>query len=289
MRMGIPVVDNHDLTVSLIESLKETVIDSESFEILIIDNNSEVPYRIEQLPSTAFRISILRNEKNRGYYWPLLQVVQETTPGDIVGLMHNDLVVYEKGFDRRLRECFVSDGRLGMVGFCGSNEVDDRGGRGGGTFVNFRGVKGARTEHTGRRIVDLQPALIFDSLFIVMRQVVVNCLKVDDNIALNHFGDRVWPLRAIENEWRVGVLGIEVDHMSGQTVVGLPRIEQDSRLWCDEHGISVPEGMQAGTAVYLEAERRYLTEYRDTKHMIPARMHGWQIKPMTLVNGNQWV
>jgi hypothetical protein len=264
---------------SLLTSLKDTVESPEQLTVVIFDNGSDHPYSGYFDFTWPFKVITVRSEKNRGYYRPLTDLSLEATSADIVGLCHNDLIFYEKGWDRRLRECFVREGRLGMVGFCGSNEVDDRGGRGGGTMCNFRGEKGALQEHTGRRITDLQPALIFDSLFLAMRQQVVGCLRIDDDIALNHFGDRVWPLRAIENEWRVGVLGIEIDHRSGQTVVGLPRIEQDSRLWCNEHDIPIPEGMQAGTAVYLEAERRYLSEYREVKHLIPARMQGWQIVP----------
>jgi hypothetical protein len=274
--LGVPVVDNHELTFNLIESLVKTVDDPSQLTVVVFDNNSDKPYGHH----AVFNNKVVRYEKNIGYYRPINDLAKMATPADIVGLCHNDLIFYEKGWDRRLRDCFVKDGRLGMVGFCGSNEVDDRGGRGGGTMCNFRGEKGARTEDTGRRILDLQPALIFDSLFMALRVPVVECLGVDENFQLNHFGDRMWPLRAIEKGWRCGVLGIEIDHMSGQTLVGIARIEQDSRLWCLEHGIPVAEGAQAGTAVYLEAERRYLAEFRDQKHLIPAHMNGWEIKPL---------
>lgn len=281
--LGIPVVDNHALTDQLIDSLIKTVADGDALTVVVFDNASEYSYETwaKQRPWFYERgIKVVRYERNRGYYVPILDLVEMATPGDIVGLCHNDLIFYEKAWDRRLRNAFVSDGRLGMVGFCGSNEVDDRGGRGGGTMCNFRGERGARTEHTGRRITDLQPALILDSLFIAFRQPVFSSLKMDANFQLNHFGDRMWPLRAIENEWRVGVLGVEVDHMSGQTLVGVGgRIETDSQIWCMEHGVHVADNAQASTAVYLEAERRYLTEYRDQKHLIPARMNGWRMIP----------
>lgn len=274
--LGVPVVDNHTLTAQLLHTIAKTVVDDD-VRVVIFDNGSDIPYPTKnELPWCK----VIRSDTNRGFYRPITDLAAMATSADLVALCHNDLLLYEKGWDRRLRECFLRDSGLGMVGFCGSNQVDERGGRGGGTMVNFRGEKGALTEHTGTRLTDLAPALIFDSLFLAMRQTLVPFLKVDDTIALNHFSDRVWPLRAIESGWRVGVLGIECDHMGGQTVVGVGRIEEDSRKWCEAHHVPIPAGMQAGTAVYLESERRYLTEYRDQKHLIPAAMTGWKIRPL---------
>lgn len=283
--LGIPVVDQHHLTRELLRSIRDTVEAPDQLHVVIFDNNSDLPYAHKDWTEDfLFPVQVARSNVNRGYYRPILDLALSATPADLVGLAHNDLRCYEKGWDRRLRECFVRDGRLGMVGFCGSNQVDERGGRGGGTMVNFRGERGARTEDTGTRLTDLAPALIFDSMFMCMRQPVVSCLGVDDNIQLNHFGDRIWPMRAIEREWRVGVLGIEIDHMGGQTLVGTAaKIEEDSRLWCQTHNVPIPEGMQAGTAVYLYAEKLWLDEFRDRKHLIPAAMNGWRIRPLARV------
>lgn len=271
--LGVPVVDNHKLTEAMLSSIFHTVEDIDGITVVIFDNGSVEPYTPKDWEGGLVKVKVIRSEVNRGFYRPITDLEDMATSADILALCHNDLYFYEKGWDRRLRECFVNHGNLGIVGFCGSNEVDDRGGRGGGTMMNFKGEKGALAEHTGRRITDLQPAVILDSLFMAIRQPVVRILGVDDNIALNHFGDRVWPLRAIENGWHVGVLGIEIDHMGGQTVVLIEKIEEDSRKWCEQHHVEIPAGVSAGTAVYLESERRYLTEYRDRKHMVPGRVN----------------
>lgn len=281
--LGIPVVDQHGLIMQLLNSITKTIENPEQLTVVIFDNASEVPYSGDFDFTWPFRVVTVRSLSNRGYYQPITDLEKEATHADIVGLCHNDLIFYEQGWDRRLRQCFVDDGRLGMVGFLGSNQVDERGGRGGGTMGNFKGEKGASMEQTGTRMTDLAPALIYDSLFMAMRPSVVKCLKVDEHFQLCHFGDRVWPLRAIENEWRVGVLGIEIDHIGGQTAVGSERIEKDDRAWCEREGVKIPDGMIAGTAQYLEAERRYLSEFRDFKHMIPAAMNGWQIRPLQRV------
>ena len=65
-------------------------------------------------------------------------------------------------------------------------------------------------------------------------------------------------------------MGIEVDHLGGITSVAEPQFEIDMQTWCIEHNI--PVNGNAGLAVYLEAEWRFLTEYRDKKHFIPCRV-----------------
>jgi len=183
-------------------------------------------------------------------------VAKNATSADIVGLQHNDLIHYEKGWDRRLLDCFVSNSRLGMVGVCGSNEIDDRGGRGGGTMCNFNGKAGQLQEHTGRRITDLQPALILDSMFMAMRRPVVDLLGIDKHIVQCHFYDKIWPLMTVQAGWQVGVLGLDVDHKGGITSTGT-RFEEDCMKWCDQEGLSYESG-KANLAVYIEAERRWL-------------------------------
>jgi hypothetical protein len=278
----VPVVDNHHLTKQLLDSIEATISHPWNICVVLFDNGSDKPYQDAEWTGWKFKVKLVSSTRNRGYYRVITDLAGLATQADIVALCHNDLIFYEKGWDVRLQDAFSAQANngVGMIGFCGSNEIDDRGGRGGGTMCNFRGLQGALTEHTGRRETGLAPAITFDSLFLSLRRSLVPMLKVDDSIQLNHFGDRIWPLRLIERGVRCAVLGVEIDHMSGQTLVGVGRIEEDSRRWCEEHGVHVPAGQQAGTAVYLYAEHLYLSEYRDLKHFLPARMDGWNIRPL---------
>ena len=268
IKIGIPVVDQHDLTYKCLNYLNANCSNPESIEIIIIDNASKDPY--DALPSMPqkIRTSIIRNKANRGYYWPLLQVVAGTTSADLVGLMHNDLFIYQANWDMILRDVFIQNGKLGMVGVCGSSEIDDRGGRGGGTMCNFRGQNGGQLQaHTGKRITDLQPALILDSMFMVMRQPVVEALRIDDHITLCHFMDKLWPIRTLSAGFDIGILGLEVDHMGGKTAVELlARFEKDCERWCGQEYISFEPG-KASLALYLESERRFLTEARERGYL----------------------
>jgi hypothetical protein len=122
-------------------------------------------------------------------------------------------------------------------------------------------------------------------MFMLWRYPVVDFLCIDNHTTLCHFEDKLMPLRAIAAGWRVAVLGLEVDHMGGQTAVleGI-RFEQDAASWCRQEGISfwdgspgndIPNssqrGVSASLALYLEAERRFLT-YGRSMGFIPSRI-----------------
>jgi GT2 family glycosyltransferase len=265
--LGIPVLNGHATTKESVAHIISSVIDPTSFLLVIIDNGSTPAYRREDFPPD-FSIVINRYEVNQGFYGPLKDLIEypNDTEPIIYALMHNDCFIYEHGWDRRLREAFVNDRDLGIVGFCGSYEVDAAGGRGGGTMCFFRGDRG-QPQSAGLRITDLRPAAVLDSLFMAFRSEVAGLLVSQEAPTPAHFYDKIWPMRAIEAGYHVGVLGVEVDHMGGITLVAETQYTNDMVRWCAENGID--DKGNANLAVYLEAERRFLLEYRNNKHLIP--------------------
>lgn len=281
MILAAPVVDGHDLTNHLIESL-QGVVQSDRFVFVIVDNASETPYRHEDYAYSKFPVHVIRNDVNRGYYFPLVQLLN-TYQDEEIGLIHNDMVLYEEGWDVRMAKAFEYDPHLGLIGLCGSNEIDERGGRGGGTMCFFRGADvtfGSTTlkgqdQSAGLRISDLRAACTLDSLFMMFRRGVIPELMSSaandswGDVTLAHFYDRIWPLRTLEAGYRVAVLGVECDHLGGMTCVANQRYYDDCVKWLEERNIPYenPE-----TEMYLVAERRYLGEYRDVKRFIPCRV-----------------
>jgi glycosyltransferase involved in cell wall biosynthesis len=268
MILGLPVQDGHDLTRTALESLAKTVR-SKSFKVVVIDNNSTEPYQKSEFADLPLRVDIIRNKKNTGYYQPLIQLHDRYSSEALIGLMHNDMLLYEEGWDERMERCFTEDDKLYLVGLCGSYEVDERGGRGGGTACFFRGEKG-QSQAAGARIVGLMPSACLDSLFMMFKRNAIPALQEDwNNLPLAHFYDRIWPLKLVEQGYHVATLGVECDHMGGMTTVANPRYYDDCVTWLNERGIAYenPE-----TEMYLVAERRYLGEFRETKRFIPCRI-----------------
>lgn len=258
--LATPVVDNHKLTQALFESLKKTVIKPKEFVFVIVDNNSEKKYN-EKDYKANFAVKIIRNKENLGYYYPLKQLEELYPEAGYLGLVHNDVVFYEEGWDDRVEKEFNFDQRLGCIGFCGSWAIDRQGGRSYGTVCNFKGDRGQPQGLSGHRINDRKPSISLDSLFMLFRKETIATLGIDENIALCHFYDRIWTLREWKNGWHVIVLGILIDHMGGMTSCA-PRYQEDAKKWCKKHGLPLIDG-NGDLTIYKEAERRYKAEFAE--------------------------
>lgn len=281
--LGIPVLNKQELTLQVIESLVETVSDPANFHLVIVDNKSDTPYNLQDyvklLKKNPFKMSLITEKENVGYYYPLKQMTEQYVTNeqtDLVGLVHNDVIFYEKGWDKRMQESFDQNNSVGLIGLCGSYEVDSNGGRGGGTMCFFNGTKG-HPQSAGERIYELRPGVILDSLFMMFRATVVPHLGIDEEITMCHFYDRIWSLKTIAKGWAVGVLGVEIDHMGGITSVGEPRYREDGIEWCKKHNVPLIDG-QSDLTIYKLGEQRMFDEFRDGEpKLIPMQVSkNWQ-------------
>lgn len=271
MILAAPVVDGHALTENLINNFHKTT--SGDTKLVVVDNSSETPYkRNEPL------YDLLTYDENKGYYYPLIDLYNEYPDAEYIGLIHNDMVLYEQGWDIRMQQAFADDPQLGLIGLCGSSEIDQNGGRGGGTMVFFRGgaidvagtIINGQDQAAGARIHGVEPSVCLDSLFMMFRRdVIPHLMNARDpwaDVTLAHFYDRIWPIRTIEAGYRVATMGIECDHLGGMTTTGNIRYRDDCIKWLEDRNIPYdnPE-----TEMYLVAERRYLGEYREEKRFLP--------------------
>jgi hypothetical protein len=104
MILGIPVVDGHDLTHAMLDSLAKTVTGN-NFAVCIIDNNSLEPYQVKQFKDKyPFPVHCLSLKVNWGYYRPLELLYQQFDEADLIGLAHNDLFFYEGGWNERMEQ-----------------------------------------------------------------------------------------------------------------------------------------------------------------------------------------
>lgn len=278
--LGIPVVNQKQLTKDCLHALSNSTTKfPNEVNVVVIDNGSRTQkYSPFDFPhkNYPFNIKLKQNKQNLGYYLPLRQLYEEYPDAEFIGLMHNDVFIYEPGWEERIVNEFRKDQHLGLIGLVGSNEVDSNGGRGGGTMCNFNGTRG-QSQSAGLKITELHPAMILDSLFMMFRREVIPQLLIDEKIAPCHFYDKIWSMRTIENNWRVGCLGLEIDHMGGMTAIGDTQYWDDAVSWCKANNIPLVKNdigdEDGGLTVYIEAERRFLSEYRDQKKRIPSRIN----------------
>ena len=278
MIIGLPVVEGHELTKVAVEHLAKNAVLGETRPV-IIDNGSLLSYeefmRID--PDCGchkigdHKVGLIRNEENIGYYQPLKQLYDAYPDEEYIGLMHNDLMLYEPGWDRRMAMAFNDDPQLEV-------KVGDQ---------TWKG----QDPSAGRRINGIEPAIVLDSLFMLFRRDVIPHLVREsekwEDITLAHFYDRIWPIRTIEAGYHVVTMGSDNDHIGGMTTTGNERYRNDCIKFLDERGIAWredesgiiaaeredPRNKPCGnpeTQMYLIAEDRYLQEYRDQKHWLPA-------------------
>ena len=273
MLQAITAIDFHEMTRAVVDQLKESVT-GDNFKLVIFDNISQEPYVRSEFGDAPFPIDIVMPHKNRGYYYPVKTLLEMYPKEKYISIMHNDLYIYEKGWNERLEACFEADQKLGLVGFVGSHEIDHQGGRGSGTMCYFRGDKG-QDQTAGVRITDLRPSLVLDSLYMAFRAEAIPDLAIDEDITLGHFYDKIWPCTLIRNNWRVATLGVEVDHLGGVSTMAVQRWYDDCKAWFEERGKTWGE-WGPETEMYLESSKRFVNEFLE---FIPSFInHNYEIR-----------
>ncbi len=307
MKLSIifPVMNQHDLAYASIDMAMDNLSGENDVELVILDNGSDVPFEypevkkvykrhknlMESSPedftsgdSKEVRVSIMKYKKSIGVY-PTFWKGLEYTDGDILAFFHSDLVISEKDWDMRVIREFEDRPTLGLLGFIGSNEIDGSGGRGLGTTSNFQGGelhshnaiesrvwKGSPASVHGRVDSGFSNAVVVDGCAMIFRRETLKKIKQRPEFPPHHFYDRLLSCETIETGYTIGVLGIGSDHISGQTVNQEPKYQEMAKEWATAHGLTTM--LMYGVSnwdgvIYKEAERQWLSEYRDQKRMIP--------------------
>lgn len=283
-----PVHNQFPIASAVIDEAWKNLSGKHEVKFLILDNGSRSiflktpPKRNDEYVPLTF--SLVRFPQNIGVYPTFWQALEHTN-ADIVAYFHTDLFVAEPGWDERVIRAFEADPQIGLVGFIGSDEIDGSGGRGLGTSSNFLGGvyavgegneilkewHGSPAEVHGRRETEYMNAAVVDGCAMIFRRSVLEAIPQRPDFPPHHFYDRLLSTEVLERGFKVGVLGVSFDHISGQTVNQEQSYHTMAEEWATAHGIPKHEGGWDAT-LYLEAERQWIAEYRDTKHLIPCKV-----------------
>lgn len=289
----VGVLNQHELSRVAIKSMRDNLARPEETEIIAIDNGSDVPFEMEG-------VRVVRNDANVGNY-PIFFQAREIAQGEFVAFLHSDVVVYQQGWDQEVIAQFDRP-EMGLIGFIGSTDLDAHGGRGLGTVSNMQGrtVQGPTQSWTGSQgsvhgavstgmTVD---GSVVDGCVMIFRKSVLDQIPFREDFPIHHFYDRLFSCQVIELGFKVGIVGIAFDHFSGQVANTQQKYQDTSAAWFKiKHGIDTPQewaqkfedwvkrgrmNPSAGKVpdqwdycAYLEAERLFLTEYRDQKRIVP--------------------
>ena len=283
-----PVFNQHELATAAIDVAIHNLSGENDVVFVILDNGSNEEFIYANItPDHVFgkvQYLTVRYEKNMGVYPTFWEGLKHAT-GDVVAFFHSDLMVAEKGWDKRVLEAFEGDSGLGLVGFIGSNEIDYHGGRGAGTCSNFMGqtyttrkgaggggvIKwtGSPAEAHGRRITGLEPAAVVDGCAMIFRRSCLEAIPQRMDFPPHHFYDRLLSCETREKGFTVATLGIECDHISGQTANQESGYSDMAQEWAMAHGLGMDGVHNWDSVIYREAERTWLKEYRDEKRLVP--------------------
>lgn len=277
----VGVLNGFDFLREALRALDEAT--SPDCGIVLLDNGSDTP--LEREPWLPDRAIVFRSEENLGNWalfgWALRALADHGHAPDVVAVLHSDLFIWERDWDRRTLAAFRADPLLGLAGFVGARGLAGGGGRH-LTMLNFQGRApwGSPAEWHGDRIAGLEPAAAVDGCAMVFRTAALRAAW-DPDWPPHHFYDKELSCRILAAGLRVGAIGVACDHMGGQTACKQPQYFELCRRWCEAHGLR-PEPDHPDNwdlAVYRESERRFLRRWEQEQSFLPVNVgENWEVR-----------
>lgn len=272
--IGIPVLsDGRALLNKTLAQTLSNVRDHSGVQFVLVDNGSNPPVAVMEKPK-FFNVDVIRNEENKGYFYPLLQLYEEYPKAEIIGLMHYDVEILEPGWEGRIIEAFKKDKKLGLVGIFGWKGVSELG-LGNEAVGNLVPDLERDKVFKFKTIKGISPVVIVDSLFMAFRREVIPLLDIREDIPVKHFIDKVWPLRVIESGQRVAVIGINANHYSTGYLRNNNKDEQIKALqesFKKRYGLDLPD-WSIDEMARFEGMVAFHKEFKDLKKMVPCKIN----------------
>ncbi len=219
MTLVIPVMNQLNDSKGCMGTFK--YMTSEDTEFMIIDNGSTEP--VEEWVRKSLkpkRLNYVRNNENFGML-KTLQQAYEYCETDLIAVSHNDVLVYEKDWDKRVASYFEDMKDLGGVGFFGTQGCGPIGERiqdvpagvaAGLSNMLEAEVHGARLDRPWRS------AAIFDGFMQVFSMEMLRKAKgFDQRYHFHHLYDRDAALESISHGYKNIVVDVPCHHLCGLT------------------------------------------------------------------------
>jgi glycosyltransferase involved in cell wall biosynthesis len=197
-------------------------VTSPSVEWLIIDNGSSDP--VEDFFYHTLkpkRLEYVKNGSNVGMvatYNQIFSLIQT----DIVAILHNDVFIFEKGWDKRVVTYFETINRLGSLGFFGAQGVGTIGER--IQDPEFPGQMAGISHmlEASQHGLDMQeayrPCAILDGFAMVFNMhMIKQAGGLDTRYHYHHLYDRDLPLTSLSLGYKNIVVNVPCHHQSGVT------------------------------------------------------------------------
>lgn len=191
------------------------------YEFLLLDNGStENVYQFATNYLKPGELNYIRNDENVGTVKGMQQIYENAT-GDVIAVFHNDVLLYEYGWNERVMRLFEDDPKLGMVALFGAAGCMINGGRvqvreDGGTMAGMSNMLEA--EIHGARISEPHAIAIPDGFGMIFRKEMLDKGNgFDQRYSYHHLYDRDIGLESLRRGYHNMVIDIPCHHWSGIT------------------------------------------------------------------------
>lgn len=220
LTIAIPVLNQLQDSKGILAQLRH--ITSDDVEFMIIDNGSTDKYEDFLLHYLRpKRLNYIRNEKNVGLL-KSIQIAYENCTTELLALTHNDVMIYEKDWDRRIASYFRDMPDLGGAGLFGAQGCGPIGERiqdvpsihvaAGMSNMLEAELHGLRMRQPWRS------AAIFDGFMMVFRmEMLKKAGGVDQRYKYHHIYDRDMSLMSLAMGYKNIVVNVPCHHLSGMT------------------------------------------------------------------------
>lgn len=218
--VAIPIFNQLNDCKGILALLRENT--SDDVEWLIIDNGSTDP--VEEFITRKIkpkRLNYIRNKQNIGVV-PTMQQIYKNTETDLLAVFHNDVFIYEKEWDVRVRKIFEENPNIGLMGLFGCAGVGPNGDR-------LQDVEDPKiypgmsnmieAEAHGMRIgKEIEPVSIVDGMGIIFRKEMLDKVGgFDQRYSYHHYYDRDASLESLKAGYDNVVINISCHHLNGLT------------------------------------------------------------------------
>ncbi len=216
--------------------------DPSLFELIIIDNGSKpdiktyfdsLKDKIEINPALAGKgwINYIRNEENLGPIRAINQGIQAARY-DYIAVIHNDVVILEKGWLEKIVSFMRADPKIGIAGLAGRKEIYKTG------CVNEASLKhNLQNEDLNPPMdKDVEEVAVLDGLcFVMSRQLLARIKGLDETYGYMHCYDLDISLQSIDAGFRNVVVKVEAMHIGNGGMTR--RMREYKEVVKDDYGL----------------------------------------------------
>lgn len=187
--------------------LKNTV---SPYELVIVDNGSDDgTFKYFSELSSKCEVAYIKNNTNLGPIKALNQGIKKASC-EIVVTMHNDLIIFEPGWNEKLAGLIERDEKIGLVGLAGRKVVDKR-----GVVDENSLVHNLKNEDLNPCMKDISHEVaVLDGVFMAARKRVFEEIGFFDEVyGLMHFYDMDISMKSLAAGYSNMIVNIEALHI----------------------------------------------------------------------------